>query len=98
MGLAERVGTDEVTVTLKRGDEKLALVPDEPSHHGVVALLLRALTDDERDAVAGIGHRVVHGGRTFRSSVLIDEAVMDRLRELVALAPLHMPANLAGIA
>jgi len=97
-GLAERVGTDDVTVTLKRGEEKLALVPDEPSHHGVVALLLASLAADEHESVAGIGHRVVHGGRTFSSSVRIDEAVVDRLGELVALAPLHMPANLAGIA
>jgi len=45
----------------------------------------------------GIGHRVVHGGESFQDPVLIDEAVIERIREMNPLAPLHNPANLAGI-
>ena len=45
----------------------------------------------------GIGHRVVHGGEAFREPVLIDEKVMETIRELIPLAPLHNPANLLGI-
>jgi acetate kinase len=45
----------------------------------------------------GIGHRVVHGGEAFREPVLIDEKVMEAIRELIPLAPLHNPANLLGI-
>ncbi len=45
----------------------------------------------------GIGHRVVHGGDAFREPVLIDEKVMETIRELIPLAPLHNPANLLGI-
>jgi acetate kinase len=45
----------------------------------------------------GIGHRVVHGGEAFREPVLIDENVMETIRELIPLAPLHNPANLLGI-
>ncbi|MEV0153144.1 acetate kinase [Micromonospora sp. NPDC050686] len=45
----------------------------------------------------GVGHRVVHGGRTFSEPVLIDERVFAAIEELVPLAPLHNPANLAGI-
>jgi acetate kinase len=44
-----------------------------------------------------IGHRVVHGGERFRTPVVVDGAVVDALRELVELAPLHQPAALAGI-
>jgi acetate kinase len=45
----------------------------------------------------GIGHRVVHGGEAFREPVLIDEKVLETIRELIPLAPLHNPANLLGI-
>jgi acetate kinase len=45
----------------------------------------------------GIGHRVVHGGEAFREPALIDEKVMETIRELIPLAPLHNPANLQGI-
>jgi len=96
-GLAERVGQPDAGVTIRRGDHKQQLRPDDPSHHGVVAVLLDALTADEHDSVAGIGHRVVHGAHLFARSVRIDEQVMSRLRELVSLAPLHMPANLSGV-
>lgn len=44
-----------------------------------------------------VGHRVVHGGRRFTEPVLIDDAVLAAIRDLVPLAPLHNPANLAGI-
>jgi acetate kinase len=47
--------------------------------------------------ILGVGHRVVHGGEVFREPVLIDEKVMDTIRELIPLAPLHNPANLLGI-
>jgi acetate kinase len=47
--------------------------------------------------VIGVGHRVVHGGRMFASSVTVDDDVLTRLHTLADLAPLHMPANLAGI-
>jgi acetate kinase len=48
--------------------------------------------------VAAVGHRVVHGGPDLAAPVLVDVAVMERLRELAPLAPLHQPHNLAGIA
>jgi acetate kinase len=50
-----------------------------------------------RDDLAGIGHRVVHGGERFSAPALIDEQVVEAIREQVPLAPLHNPANLLGI-
>ncbi len=52
-----------------------------------------------RDAseLGGIGHRVVHGGETFREPVLIDDAVVEAITAMIPLAPLHNPANLLGI-
>ncbi|MCX4389697.1 acetate kinase [Micromonospora peucetia] len=47
--------------------------------------------------LAAVGHRVVHGGKRFGEPVLIDDAVLTAIRDLVPLAPLHNPANLAGI-
>lgn len=47
--------------------------------------------------LAGIGHRVVHGGEEFRQPVIIDKNVIDTIRRLIPLAPLHNPANLLGI-
>ncbi|MBM0276912.1 acetate/propionate family kinase [Micromonospora tarensis] len=47
--------------------------------------------------LTAVGHRVVHGGRTFSAPVLVDDAVLAAIRDLVPLAPLHNPANLAGI-
>jgi acetate kinase len=47
--------------------------------------------------LAAIGHRVVHGGEYFRQPTLIDDEVLDRIREMIPLAPLHNPANIMGI-
>lgn len=49
------------------------------------------------DALAGIGHRVVHGGERFSAPALIDDEIVEAIREQIPLAPLHNPANLLGI-
>jgi acetate kinase len=48
-------------------------------------------------SLTAVGHRVVHGGTRFSAPVVIDDAVLAALRDLIPLAPLHIPANLAGI-
>ena len=47
---------------------------------------------------SGVGHRVVHGGESFASAVLVDDAVLREITRLIPLAPLHNPAAVAGIA
>lgn len=96
-GTAERVGSPEATARICRdGDEQPVPVVDG-SYPEVLAQLLAALTDAERAGLSGVGHRVVHGGRRFTTSSLVDESVLAELRELTELAPLHLPANLAGL-
>ncbi|MEV4762917.1 acetate kinase [Micromonospora chokoriensis] len=66
-----------------------------PADH---ATAVRQILDGlDLSGLAAVGHRVVHGGRMFSAPVLVDDAVLAAIRDLVPLAPLHNPANLAGI-
>lgn len=68
------------------------------SHENLVALLLEWLEQQLAGQPLGIvGHRVVHGGRTFGQPVRITDAILDELETLVPLAPLHQPHNLSAI-
>jgi acetate kinase len=96
-GLAERVGSSDAAVRVRRGGTEETTTPDDPSARGAVTHLLAALTREEREALAGVGHRVVHGGSQFSASVVVDDATLADLHALTELAPLHMPANLLGI-
>jgi len=78
-----------------RAEGRIERVSDEGGHAAAVAKILADLADFKIDAV---GHRVVHGGAAFHDSVLIDADVRAAIEGCVALAPLHNPANLAGIA
>jgi acetate kinase len=49
---------------------------------------------DNLNDIQAVGHRVVHGGEHFKNSVLIDKDAKEKLKELIALAPLHNPANI----
>ncbi len=104
-GIAERIG-DEGSRLVHRQREGVGRpveVPKGPiADHGAALQRIAAifgeahrLRDDE--AFAGIGHRVVHGGEVFREATRIDAAVVEKIRELSSLAPLHNPANLQGI-
>ena len=99
-GMAERLGTPEALLRVQRFpapavDERL---PDG-THRAVVARVLEHATAALNGGVRllGAGHRVVHGGEQFSSSILVTDAVIAALRSVSHLAPLHNPANLAGI-
>jgi acetate kinase len=72
-----------------------ASVRDGRAAIGVLAEWLRSRWGGSR--VVGVGHRVVHGGRTYSAPTLVTPEVLDELRKLVPLAPLHQPYNLAAI-
>ncbi len=99
-GLAERVGTPDATLRLDIDGERTVTSLDDPSHHGVIAKVLDVCTGWAREhgsTVVAVGHRVVHGGAAFTESVVVDDKVLQGIRDVSALAPLHNPANIAGI-
>jgi len=67
------------------------------SYHDALTRILGHLDDRGHVDLAGAGHRVVHGGERFSDSVLVDDELLDAIRAFSRLAPLHNPANLAGI-
>ncbi|WP_431912011.1 acetate/propionate family kinase [Micromonospora carbonacea] len=99
-------GSSSVKYRLYDGDEVLAKGTVErvgepgggpADHETAVRGILDRLGPDGLAGLAAVGHRVVHGGRRFTEPVLVDDAVFAAIEELVPLAPLHNPANLAGI-
>jgi acetate kinase len=76
------------------GDDEGGVVEEVTDHDAAIEQVLRSLKGPE---VRAVGHRVVHGGARFREPVVVDDAVLAGIRELSALAPLHNPANAAGI-
>ncbi len=74
-----------------------------PDHRVAIQLIMKTLADPvqgvvkDMSEVSAVGHRVVHGGEKFTRSVLIDDAVLEAIKEVQDLAPLHNPPNIAGI-
>lgn len=105
-GLCERIGIDG-KFTYKpqvEGKEVLDAVDVAmPTHSEAIQTVLNALVDEKNGVIASmkeidaVGHRVVHGGEAFASSVLITDEVMKALEDCIPLAPLHNPANITGI-
>ena len=103
-GLVERIGIEgSVLVHQPEGQDKVKLEGSIPSHVEAIQMVLNALIDPNHGVIgslteiAAAGHRVAHGAEKFSDSVLITEDVMRGIKECVELAPLHNPANIAGI-
>ena len=103
-GLCERIGIEGSMLTQKvEGKDNLVRQENMKDHSDAINMVIEALTGPEHSVIAdmseidAVGHRVVHGGEVFSGSVVIDDAVMDALRECIPLAPLHNPANIIGI-
>ena len=103
-GLCERIGIEGSCITHnKAGADKKTWESPMPDHTEAVRLVVEKLTDPEVGAVKSlseidaIGHRIVHGGEKFASSVVINDEVIKAIEECNDLAPLHNPANLIGI-
>ena len=97
VGLAERVGSPDVTMKATKADGSYAVHPQDSSHAGVLREVLREVGEISGVAVRAVGHRVVHGGEHFAESVLVDDAALTAIKDVSSLAPLHNPANLTGI-
>jgi acetate kinase len=95
-GIAQRLGTANATLDWRSGDERQSeAIPHADHAAGLRAAV--AVLGREADALAGVGHRVVHGGARFSGSMLITPEVVARIEECIPLGPLHNPPNLLGI-
>ncbi len=102
-GLVEKIGLSDSRLVLKVPDRKAYTDYREIlEHRAAIEWVLRILADpevgilDEVSDVGAVGHRVVHGGEAFASSVLITPEVVQQIEECSVLAPLHNPPNLRG--
>ena len=105
-GLCERIGIDGKFTYKPQIEGKNALNAVDvamPTHSEAIQAVLNALVDKDNGVIASmeeidaVGHRVVHGGESFASSVLLTDDVMKAIEQCNPLAPLHNPANLIGI-
>jgi len=102
-GLVERIGLPNGKVYQEYQGKKVEKTLDIPNHCIAFQQMMQALLDSQQgilnslDEIKGIGHRVVHGGEQYSSSVVIDADVKKAIEINCELAPLHNPANLIGI-
>lgn len=103
-GLCERIGIDGSAITHQPGDgAKVKTEVPMPDHTAAVKYVIEKLTDasvgviSSLEEIDAVGHRIVHGGEKFASSVVINDEVLAAIEECNDLAPLHNPANLIGI-
>ena len=100
-GVFERIGIEDSFYTIKINGEKNKKSAVLGNHEDAVKILINELFENKviasLDEIEGVGHRVVHGGSKYASSVVIDEDVVATIKSLFDLAPLHNPANLLAI-
>ncbi|MCQ4117488.1 acetate kinase [Ligilactobacillus sp. MP3] len=100
-GLIERIGLDDSIITIKYNNKKYREVQTIKDHTAAVDLLLQLLKKlnivTNLNEISAVGHRVVAGGEYFKKSVPIDSSVIEKIEDIIELAPLHNPANLVGI-
>lgn len=99
--IVERIGEDEGHCEIILGDKKETQTHPIPDHSHAFQLVFSMLQThnllSDIQTLDAIGHRVVHGGSLFKEPTLINAQVIEQIRSLIPLAPLHNPANLKGI-
>lgn len=102
-GMVERIGLEGSRIEIKNEKQKAERIVPIANHEQGLELISKVLLDAEtgvlKDAseIEAVGHRVVHGGNTFSKTVVIDNEVKNKIKELFSLAPLHNPHNFKGI-
>ena len=102
-GICERIGIDGKLTQKALDGEKVVIDEALPNHEVAIEQVIAALTNPEfgviksLEEINAVGHRVVHGGEKFASSVVITDEVLKAIEECNDLAPLHNPANVIGI-
>ncbi len=100
-GLIERIGEQDSIVNFRAGDgeslqRRMQVLDHRAAMDAAFDLLQESGAIKSRDEIAGVGHRMVHGGENFRRSVPINAEVESAIEECSQLAPLHNPPNLSG--
>lgn len=102
-GCVERIGIEGSFISHERpGKEAFDLKQDCKNHKDAINLVISTLTSKEHGVIenismiSAVGHRIVHGGK-FAKSVVVDQHVIDELKNIADLAPLHNPAHIMGI-
>ncbi|MCK5147184.1 acetate kinase [bacterium] len=103
-GLVDRIGNEDASLKYEPlGGDKLKEVLPVKDHQEAIDLVLKTLCDSQigkihdPSEIDTVGHRVVHGAEAFTGSVLINEAVLQKLKDCIKFAPLHNPPNILGI-
>ena len=102
-GKYERIGEEEAFITHKVNGQKIEIQKTAYDHKEAIEFTLEQFTNpeykviDSLDEIQAIGHRVVHGGEIFKESALIDDEVIEKIKECGEFAPLHNPAAVLGM-
>jgi len=100
-GRIEKIGEGDSKAILHFSENKVEIAKNVENHLQAVTFLEEILAKykilENFDSLDAVGHRVVHGGEEFKDSVIITKEVIEKIRSLFHLAPLHNPANLIGI-
>ena len=102
-GLVERIGIEGSRIIHRKNEEKYVIEKVIKNHEEGLKEVLDLLTSEDYKVISSlneidaVGHRVVHGGERFSSSVIIDKESLDAIEMMSFLAPLHNPANVMGI-
>ena len=102
-GLCERIGLDNSKLNYTFGEEKKSVALEIHDHAEGINQIINILIDPEKGVIRekseidAVGHRVVHAGENFSKTVILDDEKIDKIRELIPLAPLHNPPNIIGI-
>lgn len=104
VGLVERIGEKVSSIEQKtKGKKDYENTFSSPTHKEAIEYILKMLTDKEYgcikslDEIGAVGHRVLHGGELFKKSTLVTDKVVEDLKTIIPLGPLHMPGNITGI-
>lgn len=100
-GIVERIGEDTSTVTLTIGDTEISRDGRVADHEAALRLAFDLVAEAGEDldqlGLVAVGHRVVHGGPSLYRPTIVDDDLIETLRELAPLAPLHNPPAVLGI-
>lgn len=100
-GLVEKIGAEDANIVIKSGGEKYEYTGHIEGHAEGLDKAFEIMDENgcgpKSVDISAVGHRVVHGGKLFSTPVLINDEIVEMIRDLIPLAPLHNPANIVGI-